>query len=81
MKKEIRLAFSFTDSDGETTNLEKTFNDGGDVDTIWWLLDEFKYFLKAMSFNEFMTDRIIYLEDGENVINSDGEVLVECKLR
>lgn len=78
-KKEIRLAFSFTDSDGETTNLEKTFNDGEDIDTIWWLLDEFKYFLKAMSFNEFITDRIIYLEDGEKVVNSDGEVLVECK--
>ena len=78
-KKEIRLAFSFTDSDGETTNLEKTFNDSEDIDTIWWLLDEFKYFLKAMSFNEFITDRIIYLEDGEKVVNSDGEVLVECK--
>lgn len=32
-----------------------------------------------MSFSEFMTDRIIYLEDGEKVVNSDGEVLVECK--
>lgn len=78
-EKEIRLAFSFTDSEGETTNLEKTFVDGEDVDTIWWLLDEFKYFLKAMSFSEFMTDRIIYLEEGEKVVNSDGEILVECK--
>ncbi len=76
-EKEIRLAFSFTDSDGETTNLEKTFNGGEDVDTIWWLLDEFKYFLKAMSFSEFMTDRIVYLEKGEKVIDENGEVLVE----
>ena len=76
-EKEIRLAFSFTDSDGETTNLEKTFNDSEDIDTIWWLLDEFKYFLKAMSFSEFMTDRIVYLEDGEKVVDSDGEVLVK----
>ena len=75
-EKEIRLAFSFTDSDGETTNLEKTFNHSEDIDTIWWLLDEFKYFLKAMSFSEFMTDRIIYLEDGEKVVSSDGEVLI-----
>ena len=51
MEKEIRLAFSFTDDYGETINLEKTFNDDDDIGKITWLLDEFKYFLHAMSFS------------------------------
>ena len=79
MEKEIRLAFSFTDDYGETINLEKTFNDDDDIGKITWLLDEFKYFLHAMSFSQGMTDNIVYLEKGEKVVDENGEVIYERK--
>ena len=75
--KEIKLLFSFTDDFGETATLEKTFNDGMKIGTVAWLLEEFKYFLKALSFSEYMTNRIIYLEKGEKVVDENGKVLVE----
>ena len=78
MEKEIKLAFSFTDEYSETTNLEKTFNDdNNDIGTITWLLDELRYFLQAMGFSQHMTDNIMYLEQGEKVVNEDGEVIYE----
>ena len=79
MEKEIKLAFSFTDDYGETTSLEKTFNDDNDIGTITWLLDEFRYFLRAMSFRQDMTDNIVYLEKGEKVVSENGEVIYERK--
>ena len=79
MEKEIRLAFSFTDDYGETVSLEKTFNDDDDIGKITWLLDEFRYFLHAMSFSQDMTDNIVYLEKGEKVVGENGEVLYESK--
>lgn len=79
MEKEIRLAFSFTDDYGETVSLEKTFNDDNDIGTITWLLDEFKYFLHALSFTEDMTNNIVYLEKGEKVVDENGEVIYERK--
>ena len=79
MEKEIRLAFSFTDDYGETVSLEKTFNDDNDIGTITWLLDEFRYFLHAMSFSQDMTDNIVYLEKGEKVVDENGEVIYERK--
>lgn len=79
MEKEIRLAFSFTDDYGETISLEKTFNDDDDIGKITWLLDEFRYFLHAMSFSQDMTDNIVYLEKGEKVVGENGEVLYEVK--
>lgn len=79
MEKEIRLAFSFTDDYGETVSLEKTFNDNDDIGKMTWLLDEFKYFLHAMSFSEDMTKRIVCLEKGEKVVDENGEVIVEYK--
>ena len=78
-EKEIKLLFSFTDDIGETATLEKTFNDCGEIGALPWLLEEFKYFLNALSFSEDMTDRIIYLEKGEKVIDENGEVLYESK--
>ena len=78
--KEIvgRISFSFTDDNGETTSLQKTFtSDGEEIGRIDWLLDEFKYFLQAMSFSEAMTDRIVYLEKGEKLIGDDLDVLIE----
>lgn len=79
MEKEIRLVFSFTDDYGETVSLEKTFNDDNDIGTITWLLDEFRYFLHAMSFSKDMTDNIVYLEKGEKVVDENGEVIYERK--
>ena len=79
MEKEVRLAFSFTDDYGETINLEKTFNDDDDIGKITWLLDEFKYFLHAMSFSQDMTDNIVYLEKGEKVVDENGEAIYERK--
>ena len=79
MEKEIRLAFSFTDDYGETINLENTFNDDDDIGKITWLLDELKYFLRAMSFSQDMTDNIVYLEKGEKVVDENGEVIYERK--
>lgn len=74
-----KLHFSFT-SDLESTTLDKVYNEEPeDFDTIMWFLEEFKYFLKAMSFPERMTDRIVYLEDCEKVIDADGNVVAEYK--
>ena len=78
-EKEIKLLFSFTDDIGETTTLEKTFNDCSEIGTLPWILEEFKYFLNALSFSEDMTNRIVYLEKGEKVINKDGELVIESK--
>ena len=76
-EKEIKLLCSFTDDIGETVTLGKTFNDCGEIGTLPWLLEEFKYFLNALSFSEDMTNRIVYLEKGEKVVDENGEVLVE----
>lgn len=76
-EKEIKLLFSFTDDNGETATLEKVFNDCSEIGTITWLLDEFKYFLNALSFPEYMTNNIVYLEKGEKVVDENGGVLVE----
>lgn len=32
-----------------------------------------------MSFSESMTDRIVYLEKGEKLLDEDGEVLIEVE--
>lgn len=79
--KEIigKISFSFTDENGETVSLKKTFTgDEEKIGKIDWLLDEFKYFLQAMSFSESMTNRIVYLESGEKLIGEDGGVLIEA---
>ena len=78
-EKEIKLLFSFTDDIGETATLEKTFNDCSEIGTLPWLLEEFKYFLNALSFSEDMTNKIIYLEKGEKVVDENGEVIYESK--
>ena len=81
MDKEIvgKISFSFTDDNGETTSLQKTFTENEEeIGRIYWLLDEFKYFLQAMSFSEVMTDKIVYLEKGEKVVDEYGEVLIEA---
>lgn len=49
-EKEIKLLFSFTDDIGETAALEKIFNDCGEIGTLTWLLEEFKYFFAFFKF-------------------------------
>ena len=78
-KKEIKLSFSFTDEFGETTTLNKTYQDNEEVGKIWWLLDEFKCFLHAYGFAKISTDHIVYLEEGEKVVTKDGELVIERK--
>ena len=78
-EKEIKLLFSFTDDIGETATLEKAFNDCNEIGTVTWLLEEFKYFLHALSFGEDMTNNIVYLEKGEKVVDENGEVIYERK--
>ena len=60
-EKEIKLLFSFTDDIGETATLEKTFNDCSEIGTLTWLLEEFKYFLNALSFSEYMTNKRLFI--------------------
>lgn len=75
-----KLHFSFT-SDLETTTLDKVYHEEPEnFETIYWILDEFKYFLNSMGFTDRLTDRIVHLEDGEKVIDRDGTVLVECNI-
>lgn len=78
-EKEIKLSFSFTDEFGETTTLNKTYQDNEEVGKIWWLLDEFKCFLHAYGFTKFSTDHIVYLEECEKVVIKDGELVIERK--
>ena len=74
------LHFSFKDN-LEAATLDRVYNEEPeDFGTIYWFMEEFKYFLKAMSFSEHLTDRIIFLEDGEKVIDKDGSVLIECNI-
>ena len=75
-----KLHFSFT-SDLETTTLNKEYHkEPGDFETIFWFVEEFKQFLKAMGFADSLTDRIIFLENGEKVVGENGEVLFECSI-
>lgn len=79
-QEKIKLLFSFTDDMGETTTLEKNFNDSDEIGTLPWLLDEFKYFLHSMSFNESLTNNIVFLEEkGDKVVDANGEVIYERK--
>ena len=79
-EKDINLSFSFTDEYGETTTLNKTYNQVDDeLGKVLWLLEEFKCFLRAYGFHKISIDNIVYLEKGEKVVNKDGELVIERK--
>ena len=79
-EKDINLSFSFTDEYGETTTLNKTYNQVDDeLGKVLWLLEEFKCFLRAYGFHKTSIDNIVYLEKGEKVLNKDGELVIERK--
>ena len=78
-EKEIGLSFSFTDEFGETTTLNKTYQDNEEVGKIWWLLEEFKCFLHAYGFHKTSIEHIVYLEEGEKVVTKDEKLVIERK--
>ena len=50
-----------------------------DMGTAGWLLEQFKYFLKACGYANETVDKLIFLGYGEKVINANGEVIYEYK--
>jgi hypothetical protein len=80
MEEKAKFSASYTDSSGETTEMNKTYNDDTEeVDTIWFLLDEFKCFLKAYGFADFQVENVIWLEPGWKVLDDNGELVHERK--
>ena len=79
--KDIKLSITYTDELGETTSLEKTYSEDchEDIGTADWLVNEFKYFLKACGYANETVDKIVFLEYGEKVIDVNGEVVTEYK--
>lgn len=75
-----KLSFSYTDYDIESVTLQREYFEGTeDFGSIHWILDEFKYFLKALSFPESLVNRIVCLEIGDKILCSDGEVVNPIK--
>jgi hypothetical protein len=56
----IKICFSYTDEFGQKSTLSKSYNQCVlvDQDTIEFLLDEFKSFLRGMGFTEKCVNRI-----------------------
>ena len=79
--KEIKLSITYIDELGETTSLEKTYNEEcqEDIGSAGWLLEQFKYFLKACGYANETVDKLIFLEYGEKVIDANREVIHEYK--
>ena len=79
--KEISLSITYTDELGELTSLTRTYNEDcyEDMGTAGWLLEQFKYFLKACGYANETVDKLIFLGYGEKVINANGEVIYEYK--
>ena len=59
----------------------RTYNEDchEDMGTAGWLLEQFKYFLKACGYANETVDKLIFLGYGEKVINANGEVIYEYK--
>ena len=80
-EKEISLSITYIDELGETTSLSRIYNEDchEDIGTAGWLLEQFKYFLKACGYANKTVDKLIFLEYGEKVIDANGEVIYEYK--
>lgn len=80
-EKEISLSIAYADELGELTSLTRTYNEDchEDIGTAGWLLEQFKYFLKACGYANETVDKLIFLEYGEKVIDSNGELIYEYK--
>lgn len=70
-----KIMFSVTDDFNETTTLSKTFDMEDEELTAAFLLNEFKLFLKSMSFANETVNRVVMLEDGDIVRNSSGSIV------
>ena len=80
MEEKAKFSVSYTDSSGETTVMNKTYNkDVEDIDTILFLLDEFRCFLKAYGFADFQVENVIWLEPGWKVLDENSELVHERK--
>lgn len=79
--KEISLSITYIDELGETTSLSRIYNEEchEDVGTAGWLLEQFKYFLKACGYADETVNKIIFLEYGEKVIDTEGNIIHEYK--
>ena len=66
-EKEIGLSFSFTDEFGETTTLNKTYQDNEEVGKIWWLLEEFKCFYTLMGFIKLQLTTLFILKKAKKL--------------
>lgn len=80
-EKEIKLSITYTDELGETTSFAKTYKEDSyeDMGTAGWLLEQFKYFLKACGYADETVNKLIFIEYGEKVIGVNGEVIHEYK--
>lgn len=80
MEEKAKFSASYTDSSGETTEMNKTYNiDVEDIDTIWFLVNEFKCFLSAYGFADFQVENVIWLEQGWKVLDENDELIHERK--
>ena len=79
--KQIRLSITYDDELGETTHFERIYNEEcqEDIGHAGWMLEQFKYFLKACGYADATVDKLIFLEYGEKVIGVNGEVICEYK--
>ena len=80
-EKEISLSITYADELGETTSLTRVYNEDchEDLGTANWLVEQFKYFLKACGYANETVDKIVFLEYGEKVIGVNEEVIHEYK--
>lgn len=61
----LKTSFSFTDEFNQTSTLTKNYTEAVlmDTNTLEFLLEEFKYFLKSMGFSSENVDKIQYLNE------------------
>ena len=80
-EKEISLSITYIDELGETTSVSRIYNEDchEDIGTAGWLLEQFKYFLKACGYANETVNKLIFLEYGEKVVSANGEVIYEYK--
>lgn len=80
-EKEISLSITYIDELGETTSVSRIYNEDchEDIGTAGWLLEQFKYFLKACGYANETVNKLIFLEYGEKVVSAKGEVIYEYK--
>lgn len=68
----LTTSFSYTDEYGETTTLTKTHEAETQEDPdIYFLTEQFKSFLSSIGYAQKWVDRVVYLDDNEEVITKE----------